>query len=181
MRGHRAIGTIVAAVVLCDGSGMGGDTRISSGSTLGEILGDEEDQEEDDQDEVDQSSDAGEVDGADEVGDAGMVGEAPVRWTATAATASDGDSGNGRTAKSRRVPPVPTAAPRSRGWRTAAIVGLIIAGLLSAAIVLLWGQADDASSDAKSARDSSPARPTHRPVSTCSRARSPTSRSSSPT
>ena len=88
----------------------------------------------------------------DEVDDAGTVGEPPVRWTATAATASAGDSGNGRTATSRRVPPVPTAPPRSRGWRSAAIVGLIIAGLLSAAIVLLWGQADDASSDAKSAR-----------------------------
>ena len=66
----------------------------------------------------------------------------------------------------RRATATPaTAAPRRRdachrsrplrhvrGWRTAAIVGLIIAGLLSAAIVLLWGQADDASSDAKSAR-----------------------------
>ena len=89
---------------------------------------------------------------------------------------------NGHTATSRRVPPLPADTATFAGWRTAAIVGLIVAGLLSAAVVLLWGQADDASSDAKDARaHSSPARPTHRHVWTCSRARSPTSRSSSPT
>jgi len=126
---------------------MGGETTTESETTLGEILDDEED----DQDPV-VLSDADEVDGADAVvGDAGTVDEPPVRWTATAAT-SNGDSGNGRAATSRRVAPVPTAPARSRGWRSAAIVGLVIAGLLSAAIVLLWGQADDASSDAKSAR-----------------------------
>jgi hypothetical protein len=113
---------------------MSRETQIGGGTTLGEVL--------DDEAEVDLSSDAGEN------GDAATVGDEPVRWTAT----SDPDSGNGHTAASRRVTPVPATPPRSRGWRTAAIVGLIIAGLLSAAVVLLWGQADNASSDAKDAR-----------------------------
>jgi hypothetical protein len=119
---------------------MGGETKTGSGTTLGQVLDDEEEVE------VDLSSDVGEI------GDAGTVGGEPVRWTAPAGAASETDSGDGRTAASRRVPPVPATPPRSRGWRTAAIVGLIIAGLLSAAIVLLWGEADNARSDAKDAR-----------------------------
>jgi uncharacterized protein YlxW (UPF0749 family) len=39
------------------------------------------------------------------------------------------------------------ARDRSSGWRVAAIIGLLIAGLLVAAIVVLWQKVDDLSSD----------------------------------
>jgi hypothetical protein len=116
---------------------MGGETT-TGGTTLGEVMDDEQ--------EVDLSSDP------DEIGETGPIGEPPVRWTAQAAAANEPDSGNGRTATSRRVTPTPPTPPRSRGWRTAAIVGLIVAGLLTAAVVLLWGEVDDARSDADDAR-----------------------------
>jgi len=40
----------------------------------------------------------------------------------------------------------------SSGWRVAAIIGLVIAGLLVAAIVLLWQKVDDLSADTTQTR-----------------------------
>lgn len=124
---------------------MGGETKTGSGTTLGEVLDEEEAEE------AGLASDVDEIDEIEEIDDAGTVREPPVRWTAQAAANEDG-SGNGRSATSRRVTPLAPAPPRSRGWRTAAIVGLIVAGLLTAAVVLLWGEVDEARSDADDAR-----------------------------
>jgi hypothetical protein len=116
---------------------MGSETTADGGTGLEDVLADEE--------EVELSSDAGEI------GDATTAGGTPVQWeAASAADEPEGDSGH--TATPRRVSPLPRTPPRSRGWRSAAIVGLIVAALLTAAVVLLWGEADNARSDAKDAR-----------------------------
>ena len=117
---------------------MGGETKTDGDTALGDVLADEE--------EVGLSSDAAET------GDAAAAGETPVQWTAPAGAANEPERDNGRTATARRVSPQPPTPPRSRGWRTAAIVGLIVAGILTAAVVLLWGEVDGAKSDADDAR-----------------------------
>jgi hypothetical protein len=149
---------------------MGGDTKIDDDAARGDVT--ERDLEAPDTD-TDapadapaDAADAAEVAGAEREIDliAAARGEDPVRWVHPQTEASaggdeaddavavaDGEPAPRATETSLAVIARRDLAP-STGWRTAAVVGLVVAGLLIAANVILWGKIDGVEDDLTATR-----------------------------